>query len=305
MTTEHGGQARSFVIGGTVIPVRPLEPALYLVATPIGNLGDVTIRALETFAAADIVACEDTRVTRILLERYGIRRKMIAYHEHNEAEASARLIAEVSEGRSVALASDAGTPLVSDPGYRLVQEAVKQGVRVVPIPGASAVLSALTASGLPNDTFMFAGFLSSKAGQKKTRIEALAEVQATLIFYESPRRLADTLETMAEVLGDRPAVVARELTKRFEELRRGSLAGLAAYYMQAGAPKGEVVLCVAPPGEKPEQSGADIDRLLMGLAAEMPAAKAAGEAARMTGLKKSDLYQRLLKFKKKAHGDEW
>ena len=297
MTTEHGGQARSFVIGGTVIPVRPLEPALYLVSTPIGNLGDVTIRALETFAAADIVACEDTRVTRILLERYGIRRKMVAYHEHNEAEAAARLIAAVGEGKSVALASDAGTPLVSDPGYRLVQEAVKQSVRVVPIPGASAVLSALTASGLPNDTFMFAGFLPVKPGQKKTRIEALADVQATLVFYESPRRLADTLETMAEILGDRQAVVARELTKTFEELRRGLLPELAAHYMEAGAPKGEVVLCVAPPGEKPEQSEADTDQLLIGLAAEMPTAKAAGEAARMTGLKKSDLYQRLLKLK--------
>src|SRR5690606_13176073 len=297
VTAERSDDARSFVIGGAVIPVRPLEPALYLVATPIGNLGDVTIRALETFAAADIVACEDTRVTRILLERYGIRRKMVAYHEHNEAEAAARLVAAVGEGKSVALASDAGTPLVSDPGYRLVQEAVKQGVRVVPSPGASAVLSALTASGLPNDTFMFAGFLPVKSGQKKSRIEALADVQATLIFYESPRRLAATLETMAEVLGDRQAVVARELTKTFEELLRGSLLELAAHYMQSGAPKGEVVLCVAPPGEKPEQSQAETDRLLIGLAAEMPAAKAAGEAARMTGMKKSDLYQRLLKLR--------
>ena len=297
VTAERSDDARSFVIGGAVIPVRLLEPALYLVATPIGNLGDVTIRALETFAAADIVACEDTRVTRILLERYGIRRKMIAYHEHNEAEAASRLVAAVQDGRSVALASDAGTPLVSDPGYRLVQEAIKEGVRVVPIPGASAVLSALTVSGLPNDTFMFAGFLPVKAGQKKSRIEALADVPATLIFYESPRRLADTLEVMAAVLGDREAVVARELTKTFEELRRGSLPELAAHYAQTGAPKGEVVLCVAPPGERAEQSKADTDQMLIGLAAEMSAAKAAGEAARMTGQKKSDLYQRLLKLK--------
>jgi len=297
VTAERSDDARSFVIGGAVIPVRPLEPALYLVATPIGNLGDVTVRALETFAAADIVACEDTRVTRILLERYGIRRKMIAYHEHNEAEAASRLVAAVQDGRSVALASDAGTPLVSDPGYRLVQEAIKEGVRVVPIPGASAVLSALTVSGLPNDTFMFAGFLPVKAGQKKSRIEALADVPATLIFYESPRRLADTLEVMAAVLGDREAVVARELTKTFEELRRGSLPELAAHYAQTGAPKGEVVLCVAPPGERAEQSKADTDQMLIGLAAEMSAAKAAGEAARMTGQKKSDLYQRLLKLK--------
>lgn len=297
VTAERSDDARSFVIGGAVIPVRPLEPALYLIATPIGNLGDVTVRALETFAAADIVACEDTRVTRILLERYGIRRKMIAYHEHNEAEAASRLVAAVQDGRSVALASDAGTPLVSDPGYRLVQEAIKEGVRVVPIPGASAVLSALTVSGLPNDTFMFAGFLPVKAGQKKSRIEALADVPATLIFYESPRRLADTLEVMAAVLGDREAVVARELTKTFEELRRGSLPELAAHYAQTGAPKGEVVLCVAPPGERAEQSKADTDQMLIGLAAEMSAAKAAGEAARMTGQKKSDLYQRLLKLK--------
>lgn len=297
VTAERSDDARSFVIGGAVIPVRLLEPALYLVATPIGNLGDVTIRALETFAAADIVACEDTRVTRILLERYGIRRKMIAYHEHNEADAATRLVAAVQDGRSVALASDAGTPLVSDPGYRLVQEAIKQGVRVVPIPGASAVLSALTVSGLPNDTFMFAGFLPVKAGQKKSRIEALADVPATLIFYESPRRLADTLEVMAAVLSDRQAVVARELTKTFEELRRGSLPELAAHYAESGAPKGEVVLCVAPPGERAEQSEADTDQMLIGLAAEMSAAKAAGEAARMTGQKKSDLYQRLLKLK--------
>lgn len=297
VTAERSDDARSFVIGGAVIPVRPLEPALYLIATPIGNLGDVTVRALETFAAADIVACEDTRVTRILLERYGIRRKMIAYHEHNEAEAASRLVAAVQDGRSVALASDAGTPLVSDPGYRLVQEAIKEGVRVVPIPGASAVLSALTVSGLPNDTFMFAGFLPVKAGQKKSRIEALADVPATLIFYESPRRLADTLEVMAAVLGDREAVVARELTKTFEELRRGSLPELAAHYAQTGAPKGEVVLCVAPPGERAEPSKADTDQMLIGLAAEMSAAKAAGEAARMTGQKKSDLYQRLLKLK--------
>lgn len=294
---EPDAHSRSFVIGGTVISARPLEPALYLVATPIGNLGDITIRALETLAAADIVACEDTRVTRILLERYGIRRRMIAYHEHNEAEAAAKLIAAVMEGRSVALASDAGTPLISDPGYRLVQEAVTQGARVVPIPGASAALAALTASGLPSDTFMFAGFLPVKAGQKKARIEALADVQATLIFYESPRRLAATTKMMAEILGDRPAVVARELTKTYEELRRGTLPELAAHYADAGAPKGEAVLCVAPPGKSAEPDEADTDRLLLSLASDMPAAKAAAEASRTTGIRKSALYQRLLELK--------
>lgn len=296
-------EIRSFVIGGTVIPARPLEPAIYLVATPIGNLGDITIRALETLAAADVVACEDTRVTRVLLERYGIRRRMIAYHEHNETEAAARLVAMVQDGKSVALASDAGTPLVSDPGYRVVQEAIRQGVRVMPVPGASAVLSALTVAGLPTDAFLFAGFLPTKAGQKKARLEELARVPATLVFYESPRRTADTLALMAEVLGNRHAVVARELTKTFEEVRRGTLPDLAAHYASAGDPKGEVVLCVAPASDTVGHSEEDTDQLLLELAAEMPAAKAAGEAARMTGRKKSELYQRLLELKSNAGGE--
>src|SRR5690606_39238945 len=201
--TPH--EKRSFVIGGHEIPARALEPALYLVATPIGNLGDITIRALETLAAADVLACEDTRVTRVLLDRYGIRRRTTAYHEHNAAEAGPKLVEAVLSGRSVALVSDAGTPLVSDPGFRLVGEIVAAGGRVVPIPGASALLAALTASGLPSDTFLFAGFLPAKAGQRRTRLEELRAVPATLIFYESPRRLADCLAAMAEVLGEREA----------------------------------------------------------------------------------------------------
>ena len=290
-------QSRSFIIGGAEITAPRLEPALYLVATPIGNLSDVTLRALETLAAADILACEDTRVTRILLDRYGIRRRMVAYHEHNEAEAAPRLIAMVAEGKSVALASDAGTPLVSDPGFRLVQAAQEKGARVVPVPGPSAVLAALTAAGLPTDSFMFAGFLPAKTGQRRSRLEALISVPATLVFFQSARRLAESLAAMSETLGDRHAVVARELTKAFEELRRGTLAELAAHYEEVGAPKGEVVICVAPPGEETPASGEETDRLLLALADEMPASKAAGEAARMTGGKKSELYQRLLALK--------
>lgn len=289
-------------MGGAEIAAPRLAPALYLVATPIGNLSDITLRALETLAGADVLACEDTRVTRVLLERYGIRRRMTAYHEHNEAEAAPRLIAMVEEGRSVALASDAGTPLVSDPGFRLVQAAQEKGVRVVPIPGPSAVLAALTASGLPTDAFMFAGFLPVKAGQRRSRLEALAGVPATLVFFESPRRLADTLEAMAETLGARQAIVARELTKAFEEVRCGMLAELAAHYDEAGAPKGEVVICVAPPGEPGPADADETDRLLLALSSEMSASKAAGEAARMTGGKKSELYQRLLTLKE--GGDE-
>ncbi|MGI6854889.1 16S rRNA (cytidine(1402)-2'-O)-methyltransferase [Mesorhizobium sp. 1B3] len=294
---------RSYMVGGTAIIARPLEPALYLVATPIGNLADITLRALETLAGADVLACEDTRVTRVLLDRYGIRQRSIPYHEHNAAEAGPRLIAALAEGRSVALVSDAGTPLVSDPGYRLVAQALVAGFRVIPIPGASAVLAALTASGLPSDAFLFAGFLPVKDGQRRTRLEELKAVPATLVFFESPRRLADTLAAMADVLGgSRAAAVGRELTKTFEEIRTGTLATLSAGYATAETPKGEIVICVAPPLAAEESRPEDIDRLLLSLADEMPASKAAAEAAHMTGARKGDLYRRLLELKGTARG---
>ncbi|MER8705946.1 16S rRNA (cytidine(1402)-2'-O)-methyltransferase [Mesorhizobium sp. M1088] len=288
---------RSYVVGQTEIAARPLEPALYLVATPIGNLADITLRALETLAAADIVACEDTRVSRVLLDRYGIRRRTTAYHEHNAGEAGPKLIAALEAGQSVALISDASTPLISDPGYRLVGEALDRGIRVVPIPGPSAPLAALTASGLPSDAFLFAGFLPVKTGQRLTRLEALKAVPATLIFFESPRRLAETLSAMVEVLGGaRKAAIGRELTKTFEEMRTGTLQSLASHYAGADTPKGEIVICVGPAdavADEPE----DIDRLLLSLAAEMPASKAAAEAAKMTGGQKQALYRRLLDLK--------
>ena len=287
---------RTYVVGQNEIVARPLEPALYLVATPIGNLGDITLRALETLAAADVLACEDTRVTRVLLNRYGIRQRPTAYHEHNAGEAGPKLIAALEAGKSVALVSDAGTPLVSDPGFRLVGQAIEAGQRVVPIPGASAVLAALTASGLPSDAFLFAGFLPVKDGQKRSRLEVLKATPATLIFFESPRRLSDTLAAMADVLGDRPAAIGRELTKTFEEMRTGSLGALAAHYGEAPTPKGEIVICVAPPEQQPDQPG-DVDRLLRSLVAEMPASKAAAEAARMTGQPKQALYRRLLELR--------
>jgi 16S rRNA (cytidine1402-2'-O)-methyltransferase len=294
--------ARTFIIAQVELPARPLSPALYLVATPIGNLADITIRALETLAAADVLACEDTRVTRILLDRYGIRQRPTAYHEHNADEAGPRLIAALGEGKSVALVSDAGTPLVSDPGYRLVERALESGIKVVPIPGASAVLAALTASGLPSDAFLFAGFLPVKAGQRRTRLEELRSAPATLILFESPHRLAEALAAMAEVLsGDRRAVIARELTKAFEEMRRGTLAELAAHYGSTATPKGEIVIAVGPP-EKQAGEQLDVDRLLASLAAEMPTSKAAAEAARMTGLGKPELYRRLLELKAARDG---
>ena len=290
-------EKHSYMIGQAEMAARPLESALYLVATPIGNLGDITLRALETLAAADILACEDTRVSRVLLSRYGIRRRTTAYHEHNATEAGPKLIAALEEGRSVALISDAGTPLVSDPGYRLVGEALERNIRVVPIPGPSAALAALTASGLPSDAFLFAGFLPVKTGQRATRLQELKAVPATLIFFESPRRLADTLAAMADVLsGTRRAAIGRELTKTFEEMRRGTLAELADHYQAADTPKGEIVVCVAPP-EHAAEAPADVDRLLLSLAAEMPASKAAAEAAKMTGGERQALYRRLMDLK--------
>jgi 16S rRNA (cytidine1402-2'-O)-methyltransferase len=222
MANGTGEGGRTFRLHNAVIPARPLEPALYLVATPIGNLSDITLRALETLAGADVLACEDTRVTRVLLDRYGIVNRPYAYHEHNADEAGPRLISALEAGKSVALVSDAGTPLVSDPGYRLALLAIAAGHRVVPIPGASAPLAALVGSGLPNDAFFFAGFLPTKDKARRDRLAELSAVPATLLFFESPHRIAATVTAAADVLGEgRAACVCRELTKTFEEFRRG------------------------------------------------------------------------------------
>ncbi|MEK1897585.1 MAG: 16S rRNA (cytidine(1402)-2'-O)-methyltransferase [Rhizobium sp.] len=293
----EGGRQRSFRLHNMSIPARPLEPALYLVATPIGNLGDITLRALETLAGADVLACEDTRVTRVLLDRYGIQNRPYAYHEHNADEAGPRLMQALEAGKSVALVSDAGTPLVSDPGYRLAQSAIEAGYRVVPIPGASAPLAALVGSGLPNDAFLFAGFLPTKDKARRDRLAEFVTVSATLMFFESPHRIAATLAAAADVLGgDRVASVCRELTKTYEEFRRGTLAELAAHYADVDSVKGEIVLVIGPPPERPVEA-ADVDAILTDLARTLPTSKAAAEASRLTGLSKKELYQRLLDMK--------
>jgi 16S rRNA (cytidine1402-2'-O)-methyltransferase len=293
-TMPEGGKQRSFRLHNMAVPARPQEPGLYLVATPIGNLGDITLRALETLAGADVLACEDTRVTRVLLDRYGIQNRPYAYHEHNADEAGPRLLAALEAGKSVALVSDAGTPLVSDPGYRLAQSAIEAGYRVIPIPGASAPLAALVGSGLPNDAFLFAGFLPTKDKARRDRLSEFAAAPATLMFFESPHRIGATLIAAADVLGgDRQASVCRELTKTFEEFRRGSLAELAAHYAEVDNVKGEIVLVIGPPPERAVDE-ADVDAILADLSQTMPTAKAAAEAARMTGLPRKELYQRLL-----------
>lgn len=290
----EGGE-RGFAVEGVRLPAAPVAAGLHIVATPIGNLGDVTLRALRTLAAADIVACEDTRVTRILLDRYGIARSLMTYHEHNAAEQRPRLLAALADGKSVALVSDAGTPLLSDPGYRLVLEAAEAGCGVFAVPGPSALLSALVVSGLPTDAFFFAGFLPPKAVGRRKRLSALVAVPGTLVFYESPNRLAAALADMAATLGDRPAAVGRELTKAYETVRRGRLSTLAAEF-EGPPPKGEIVILVGPPaGQAP---GADeVDALLARLLETGTVRSAADEAAAATGLPRRELYRRALELK--------
>lgn len=219
-------------------------------ATPIGNLRDITLRALDILTAADLIICEDTRVTRKLLTRYGISTKSISYNDHNAQRVLPGLIKRLNDGESLALVSDAGTPLISDPGFKLVEAAAGENIPVFPIPGANAALAGLVASGLPTDSFFFAGFLPSKQGGRRSRLAQLAGVPGSLVFYESPGRLAASLADMRDVLGDRLAVVAREITKLHEEVIRGSLVYLAEKYAQTGAPRGEIVIVVAPPGEQ-------------------------------------------------------
>ena len=235
---------------GQAIEAPALAPGLHLVATPIGNLRDTTLRALEVLAAADVIACEDTRVTRKLIDHYGITTPLTPYHDHNAAEARPKLIARLAAGDAVALVSDAGTPLVSDPGFKLVRAAHEAGHAVTAVPGASAALAALAVAGLPTDRFFFEGFLPAKSGQRQARIAELARIPATLVLFETGPRLAAALADLAEGLGPREAAVCRELTKLHEEVRRGDLAALAAHYEAADEPRGEIVLVIAPPAAR-------------------------------------------------------
>ncbi|WP_299442257.1 16S rRNA (cytidine(1402)-2'-O)-methyltransferase [uncultured Rhodospira sp.] len=278
-------------------PPRDLSPGLYVVATPIGNAGDITLRALEVLRGAAVIACEDTRTTGPFLARLGVSTPLTPYHEHNAARQRPALLARLARGEVVALVSDAGTPLVSDPGYKLTRAAVEAGHAVVPIPGASAPLAALVASGLPTDRFLFAGFLPPKAAARRGALAELAGVPATLIVFESARRLPETLAAMAEGLGGRPAAVCRELTKRHEEVRRETLPALAAHYAAAGPPKGEVVIVVAPPAaaDPADLAPEDLDaRLRAALADGLGTRDAAARVAQETGAPRRDLYQRAL-----------
>jgi 16S rRNA (cytidine1402-2'-O)-methyltransferase len=264
---------------------------LYLVATPIGNLADITYRAVETLRAADVIACEDTRQTRKLLEHYDIQRPLVSYHEHNESERSEDLIARLSAGGTVALVSDAGTPLISDPGYRVVRAAVEAGVTVVPIPGASAVLSALSASGLPTDRFTFHGFAPRKSGERQRLFATLLGSESVHVFYESPHRILETLDDLVTALHDPEVVAARELTKVHEEFLRGTAGEVRAKLASRDAIRGEFTLVVGKPGVAPEIAGVATPERVAALEAtglsRMDAIKA---VARERGLNKRDVY---------------
>lgn len=271
-----------------------MKPAVYLVSTPIGNLEDITFRAVRTLREVDAIACEDTRHTLKLLRHFDVRKPLVSYHEHNEAERAAELIERVKAGEAIAVVSDAGAPGVSDPGFRVVRAAIDAGVEVVPIPGPSALVAALTASGLPTDAFRFCGFPPSKSGQRKRFYEELAAETATLVFYESPHRALASVEDARDVLGDRPAVLARELTKLHEEFLRGTLSDVAARLAERGAIKGEMTLVIGR-GEgverAPELSLADrVAALIDSGSGRMDAIK---QAARERGLSKRDAYRQL------------
>jgi 16S rRNA (cytidine1402-2'-O)-methyltransferase len=268
---------------------------LYLVATPIGNLEDITYRAVRVLREADLIACEDTRQTRKLLDHYDIRTPTISYHEHNEVERAGELAARLGAGAAIALVSDAGMPLVSDPGYRLVRAAIENGVPVQPVPGASAALAALAASGLPAETFRFCGFLPPKPGQRAKALEALADEHATLIFYEAPHRILEALEAIAKVLGPRPVVVARELTKIHEEFLRGTAEEIRAQLAERDVVKGEMTILVGrASGPAPDDTPVDeaVDALLR---AGMPRMDAIKQVARRRGMSKREVYEKLLR----------
>ena len=285
----------SYTVLGLKAEAHSLEPGLFIVATPIGNLRDITLRALEALAAADTVLAEDKRVTKVLLAHYGITTPIMSYHEHNAETMRPHVLARLKAGAALALVSDAGTPLVSDPGYKLVEAAVAEGIAVTALPGASAVLAGLVMAGLPTDRFFFEGFLPARQNERKRRIRALEAIPGTLVFFEAPHRLVEALADLSEMLGDRAAAVARELTKKFETVQRGTLASLHAHYEHEERPRGEIVILVAPgAAEGGVLSDETIDARLRAELAQHSARDAAGLVAAELGLPRRRVYARAL-----------
>lgn len=290
-TTPSGG----FSIDGYSLRAPRLEAGLYLVSTPIGHLKDITLRALETLAASSLIACEDTRVSRVLLSHYGISVPLMAYHEHNADDAGAKILQALDAG-PVSLISDAGTPLISDPGSRLVSQVLKERHKIIPIPGASAVLAALVTGGLGDSQFYFAGFLPVKEKARSDALQALKTTDGTLVFYESPKRIAATLTSAAKVLGgNRQAVIGRELTKRFETFYRGTLESLAEEFANAPTPKGEIVLLIER-GNEPEEPF-ELDDALKTRLAKDSLKQAVEDVVQLSGLPRRQIYQRALQIR--------
>jgi len=295
------GKSKTYTLRGHPVDA-PRPPAgLHLVATPIGNLSDISLRALETLAGADLIACEDTRVTRKLLDHYGIATPLTPYHEHNAAAARPKLLERLAASEAIALVSDAGTPLISDPGYKLVRAAREAGHAVSAVPGASAALTALVVAGLPTDRFFFEGFLPAKDGPRDTRIAELARIPATLILYESGPRLARTLAALVDGLGERQAAICRELTKLHEEVRRGDLAALARTYAAGAETRGEIVIVIEPPAANAETpSAGEVDALLRRALQRVSVKDAVSEVAVVTGRPRREIYQRALALTEQA-----
>lgn len=278
----------------------PLEPGLYVVATPIGNLRDITLRALDILASVDVIYAEDTRQSRKLLDAYGIKKPLRPYHDHNGAVVRPEILRALEEGKAIALVSDAGTPLISDPGYKLVRDVVDQGKRVIPLPGPSAVIAALSAAGLPTDTFVFAGFLPPKKTARQSRLKELSALKGTLVFYETGPRIMEVLGDIITVLGDVDTVIAREITKRFEEFRRGRASALSSDMEDQPPPKGEIVLLIHNEETARETSEADIDAFLVESTNEHGLKEAAARAARQFGGSKRTYYARAQALKDQA-----
>ncbi len=286
---------RSYVIGTNTYEAEKLAGGLYVTATPIGHLGDVTLRALATMAAADVLLCEDTRTTGKLLERYAIRTRLMPYHEHNATRVRPAILKALGDGQAYALVSDAGMPLVSDPGYRLVGDCVEHGIPVTAVPGASAVLTALALSALPTDRFIFVGFLPTKPGERKKLLAEFASVRSTLVAFESPHRIVDALLDLVATLGNRRVAVTRELTKLHEEVLRGTALEVHDILTARPSVKGEITVVIAPPDQSAATASAeDIESAIGQALQSMPAAKAASEIAKRFDVAKKDVYARIL-----------
>jgi 16S rRNA (cytidine1402-2'-O)-methyltransferase len=295
--------SRTFLVAGQRLAAPKAAPGLHLVATPIGNLGDITLRALETLAGVDAIACEDTRITRRLTERYGIAAQLTPYHEHNAAVARPKLLQRLAQGASVALVSDAGTPLISDPGFKLVREACAAGSSVFALPGPSSVLAALTVAALPTDRFFFEGFLPPKQTARRARIAELARIDATLVMFESGNRIQDTLRDLADLMGAREAAVCRELTKLHEEVRRAPLPELAR---SAGAleTRGEFVVAIGPPGAAAGlMTQAELDEVLRSALKRDSLKDAVAHAVEISGRPRREIYARALELARQGAED--